>query len=96
MILESLDGLLGTVTAVIVWRDELIHHVVGLGGVLELVGTFVVKDVMLGCNSGGMQVVDELLKCLDHFTGLSILHCFHEDDVTVTLCEYHDVLIALP
>jgi hypothetical protein len=69
MILESLDGLLGAVTAVIVWQDELIRHVVGLDGVLELIGTFIVKDVMLGCNSGGMQAVDELLKRLDHFTG---------------------------
>jgi hypothetical protein len=69
MILESLDGLLGAFTAVIVWRDELIHHVVGLDGVLELVGTFVVKDVMLGCNSGSVQAVDELLKRPNHFTG---------------------------
>jgi hypothetical protein len=68
MILESLDGLLGTVTAVIVWRDELIRYVVGLDGVLELVGTFVVEDVMLGCNSGGVQVVNELLKRPNHFT----------------------------
>jgi hypothetical protein len=69
MILESLDGFLSVVTAVIVWRDELICHVVGLDGVLELVGTFVVEDVMLGCNSGGVQAVNELLKRLDHFTG---------------------------
>ncbi len=68
MILESLDGLLGTVTAVIVWQDKLIYHVVGLDGVLELVGTFVVKDVMLGCDSGGVQAVDELLIRPDHFT----------------------------
>jgi hypothetical protein len=69
MILESLDGLLSAVMAVIVWRDELICHVVGLDGVLELVGALVVKDVMLGCNSGGMQVVNELLKCPNHFSG---------------------------
>jgi hypothetical protein len=68
MILESLDSLLGTVTAVIVWRDKLIRHVVGLDGVLELVRTFIVKDVILGCNSGGVQVVDKLLKCPDHLT----------------------------
>jgi hypothetical protein len=48
MILKSLDGLLSMVMAVIVWRDKLIRHVVGLDGVFELVGTFVVKDVMLG------------------------------------------------
>ncbi len=69
MILGSLDGLLGTVTAVIMWQDKLIPHVVGLDGVLELVRTFVVKDVMLGCNSGGVQAVNELLKSPNHFAG---------------------------
>jgi hypothetical protein len=69
MILESLDGLLGVVMAVIVWWDELICHDVGLDGVLELVGTFVVKDVMLGCNCGDVQAADELLKFPNHFTG---------------------------
>jgi hypothetical protein len=69
MILESLDGLLGAIMAVIVWRDKLIRHVVGLDGVLELVGTFVVKNVMLWCNSGSAQAVNELLKRPDHFTG---------------------------
>jgi hypothetical protein len=69
MILERLDGLLGAVTAVIVWRDKLIRHVVGLDDVLELIGTLVVEDVILGCNSGGVQAVNELLKRPNHFTG---------------------------
>ncbi len=66
---DSLDGHLGMVMAVIMWQDELLHHVVGLDGVFELVGTFVVKDVMLGCNSGSVQVVNELLKRPNHFSG---------------------------
>ncbi len=69
MILEGLDGLLGAVTAVIVGWDDLVTHLVGLYGFLELVGAFVVKDVMLGHNSDGMQVVNELLICPNHFAG---------------------------
>jgi hypothetical protein len=69
MILEGLDGLLGAVTAVIVGWDKLIHHLVRLHGFLELVGAFVVKDVMLGHNSEGMQAVDELLIRPNHFAG---------------------------
>jgi hypothetical protein len=95
MILEDLDGLLGVVTAVIVGWDKLIHHLVALYGFLEVIGAFIVEDVMLGHNSGGMQVVDKLLICPNHFARSAILHCFNKDDVAVALCEYHDVLIAL-
>jgi hypothetical protein len=62
MIFEGLDGLLGAVTAVIV-------HLLRLHGFFELVKAFVVKDVMLGDNSNGMQMVDELLICPNHFSG---------------------------
>ncbi len=54
MVLEGLDGLLGAVTAVVVGWDELICHLVALYCFLELVRAFVVMDVMLGHNSGGM------------------------------------------
>ncbi len=67
MILEGLDGLLGMVTVVIVGWDELIHHLIALYGFLEVVGAFIIKDVMLGHDSRGMQVVDELLICPNHF-----------------------------
>ena len=33
--------------------NELVCHVVGLDGFFEIVGTFVVEDMLLGCNSGG-------------------------------------------
>jgi hypothetical protein len=67
MILEDLDGLLGTGTAVIMGWDKLIRLLVSLCGFLEVVGAFVVKDVMLGHNSGGMQAVNELLIRPNHF-----------------------------
>jgi hypothetical protein len=51
MILEDLDGLLGTVTVVAVGWDELICHLVALYCFLELVRAFIVKDVMLGHNA---------------------------------------------
>ena len=54
MILEGLDGLLGAVMAVVMGWDELICHLVSLYCFLELLRAFVVKDVMLGHNSGGM------------------------------------------
>ncbi len=54
MILEGLDGLLGAVTAVVVGWDKLICRLVALYCFLELVRAFVVEDVMLGHNSGGM------------------------------------------
>jgi hypothetical protein len=54
MILEGLDGLLGAFPAVVMGWDKLICHLVALYGFLELVRAFVVKDVMLGHNFGGM------------------------------------------
>ncbi len=60
--------LLGVVMAVIVGWDELICHLIALYGFLEVVGAFVVEDVMLGHDSGGMQAVDELSICPNHFT----------------------------
>jgi hypothetical protein len=54
MILEGLDGLLGVITAVVQGWDKLICHLVALYCFLEVVRAFVVKDVMLGHNSGGM------------------------------------------
>jgi hypothetical protein len=68
MILEGLDGLLGTVTAVVVGWDELICQLVALYDFLELVRAFIVKDVMLRYNSGGMQAADELLIRPNQFT----------------------------
>jgi hypothetical protein len=53
--------------AVIVGWDKLIPHLVKLYGFLELIGAFIVKDVMLGHNSDGMQAVDELLIHPNHF-----------------------------
>jgi hypothetical protein len=32
---------------------ELVCHVVGLDGFFEVVGAFVVENVLLGCNAGG-------------------------------------------
>jgi hypothetical protein len=54
MILEGLDCLLGAVTAVVVGWDELICHLIALYCFLEHDRSFIVKDVMLGHNSGDM------------------------------------------
>ncbi len=44
MILEDLDGLLSTVTVVILGWDVLIRHLVALYCILEVVGAFDVED----------------------------------------------------
>jgi hypothetical protein len=48
--------------------NELVCHVVGLDGFFEIVGTFVVKDMLLGCNSGGSWSIDNYLICSNHFS----------------------------
>ena len=53
MVLERLDCLLCLVLSMIMQWNELVCHVVGLDGLFEVVGAFVVKNVLLGCNAGG-------------------------------------------
>jgi len=53
MVLERLDSLLCLVSPMIMRWHELVCHVVGLDGFYEVVGGFVVKNVLLGCNTGG-------------------------------------------
>ncbi len=53
MVLENLDCLLRLVSLMIMRWNELVCHVVGLDGLFEVVGAFVVKNVLLGCNTGG-------------------------------------------
>ncbi len=48
VIFEGLDGLLCTVAAVVVWRDELVGNLVGFDCVLEFVGALVVENVLRG------------------------------------------------
>jgi hypothetical protein len=43
-----LDGFLGFVAVVVMGRDKLIGHVVIFDGGLEILGAFVVQDVVLG------------------------------------------------
>jgi hypothetical protein len=51
MVLESLDRLFSFVPSMVVGWDELVCHVVGLDGFFEVVGAFIVKDMLLGCDS---------------------------------------------
>ncbi len=53
MVLERLDRLFCFVPSMVVGGNELVYHVVSLDGFFEIVGTFLVKDMLLGCNSGG-------------------------------------------
>ena len=43
--LKSLDGLLSSVSTVIVWRDELVGHIIMLDLMLKLSRTFIIQDV---------------------------------------------------
>jgi len=58
MVLKRLDCLLRLVSSMIMRWHELVCHVVGLDGFFEIVGAFVVKNVLLGCNTGRQIVVD--------------------------------------
>ena len=50
MVLERLDLLFCFVLSMDAGWNELVCHVVGLDGFFEIVGTFVVEDILLGCN----------------------------------------------
>ena len=58
MVLEYLNGFLGSVTGVVMGQDKLVGHVVTFDGGLELIRAFVVQDVMLGDNVGCVQAVN--------------------------------------
>jgi hypothetical protein len=51
MVLEHVDCLFSFVPLMVVGWDKLVCHVVGLDGFFEVVGAFIVKDMLLGCNS---------------------------------------------
>ncbi len=51
MVLECLDCLFSFVLLMVVGWDELVCHVVGPEGFFEVVGAFIVKDMLLGCDS---------------------------------------------
>ena len=58
MVLEYLNGFLGSVTAVVMGRDKLVGHVITCDGGLKLIRAFVVQDVVLGDNVGCVQAVN--------------------------------------
>ncbi len=51
MVLESLDHLFSFVPLMVGGWVELVRHVVGLDGFFEVIGAFIVKNMLLGCNS---------------------------------------------
>jgi hypothetical protein len=51
MVLEHLDRLFRFVPSIVMGWDELVCHVVGLDGFFEVLGAFIVKDMLLGCSS---------------------------------------------
>ena len=51
MVPERLDRLFSFVPSMVVGWDELVCHVVGPEGFFEVVGAFIVKDMLLGCDS---------------------------------------------
>ncbi len=67
MVLECFDRLFSFVLLMVVGWDELVCHVVGLDGFFEVVGAFIVKDILLGCNSDRSKLINEYLVCADYF-----------------------------
>ena len=61
MHLKCLDGLFCNVSAVVIWWNKLIHHMVLCNRGLEDRGTFVVKDVMLWLDSCSLEAVYKML-----------------------------------
>ncbi len=94
MVLEYLNGFLGSVSVVVMGRDKLVGHVVTFDGGFEHLRAFVVQDVLLGNDVGCVQVVDECLVGSYHLSRGAIFHGFHQNDVAVTFGKSHDVLIA--
>ncbi len=52
VVFEGLDGFLRSVASVVMRRYKLVRHHVELDLLLELVGTFVVKNMLLGEDAG--------------------------------------------
>ena len=48
MVLEFLDSLLCNVLSMVVWRYQLVLHLIELNDCSEFVGYLIVKDVLLG------------------------------------------------
>ena len=61
MHLKYLDGLFCNVSAVVIWWNKLIRHMVLCNRGLEDRGTFVVKDVMLWLDSCSLEAVYKML-----------------------------------
>jgi hypothetical protein len=51
MVLECLDRLFSFVPSMVMGWDKLVCHVFVLDGFFEIVGAFIVKDMLLGCDS---------------------------------------------
>ncbi len=64
-----------------------------MGGVLEVLGAFVVNDVELGDNASGHELVNQGLIGPNHFAGSPVLHWLDEDCVAVAVGQDHDVLV---
>ncbi len=64
---KYLERLFCDVSAVVVWWNELIGHVILCNCGLEVCGTFVVKDVMLWLYSCSLEAVYKMLVGAYHF-----------------------------
>ncbi len=93
-VFEGLNCLLGIVTAVVVWMDELVSHGIVLDCQFEVGREFAIKDVVLGLYSFFLEAIHHVLVCSDHFTGGVILHYFHEDATAVNFDEHQHVFVA--
>ena len=92
---EGLDGLFSHIAMVIVGWSDLVRNVVVSNCLIEIRGALIVKDVAFWGDSGAFQSVNELLICVNHFSGGVILHGLLEDAVAVGVREHHHVLITL-
>ncbi len=88
------DGCLRDVTPVIVWRDELVFHLVELDPFLEFSGALVVEQVHLWLIYCAVKVVYQGLISVCHLAFCAVLYGLHQVSVAVQFDQYHDLLIA--
>ena len=74
MVPPSLNGPLCDVTAVVVWRYQLVQHSQISDLVLVCLGDFVVEDLMHGRDALLFHYYETAASCLDHLPLRSILH----------------------
>jgi hypothetical protein len=75
----------------VVWWDQLEHHVVLLDGVLKFCQVIAVKDMPLGFDFCCFEAVYQVLVGTNHFAGCAIFHRFDHNCTAVKSNQHHHI-----